>query len=259
MTSAEPGAPHTGSAAPAGSAAPPRFGLRLHHLLFLAFMLVAGLPIALLALLESRTSFHTELDSVADRHLLIARDVTATLSRYVRDVEAVFALTLDSGALSRPVAGLADVLMSLHIVQVAVLGPNGAPEAELPGLAADQSGELPPPLLEDLRTLAAGAKGQIAVSNLYHDPAGHPVFYLVKQLPRDRLALGAVSTAYLLSLQQSLALGGHGHAVITDARGQVIAHPSKQLGRRLARSVRGPRGGGDDAPGNRRRAVRLAA
>jgi signal transduction histidine kinase/CheY-like chemotaxis protein len=203
-----------------------RFGLRLHHLLFLAFMLVAGPPIAVLALWESRTSFHTELDSVADRHLPIARDVTATLSRYIRDVEAVFALTLDSDALGRPVNGLADMLMSLHVVQVAVLGPNGAPEAELPGLAADQ-GELPPPLLAELRTLAAGAHGQIAVSNLYHDPAGRPVFYLVRLLPHDRLALGAVSTAYLLALQQSLATGGHGHAVFTDASGQVIAHPVK--------------------------------
>ena len=205
-----------------------RFGLRLHHLLFLAFMLVAGLPIAVLALWESSTSFHTELDSVRDRHLPLAREMTSSLSRYIRDVEAVFALTLDSGALTRPVGGLADALKSLHVVQVDVLGPNGAPEAELPGLAADQPVELPPPLLEELRTLAAGAHGRIAVSNLYHDPFGHPVFYLVKLLPRDRLALGAVSTAYLLSLQQSAAPGGHGHAVITDASGQVIAHPIKE-------------------------------
>jgi signal transduction histidine kinase/ActR/RegA family two-component response regulator len=228
MTSAERRAGHTGSAAPAGTAERARFGLRLHHLLFFAFTLVAGLPIAVLALWESRTSFHTELDSVRDRHQPMARDVTATLSRYIRDVEAVFALTLDSGALTRPINGLTDVLMSLHVVQIAVVGPNGVAEAELPGLAADQSGELPPPLLEELRTLAAGAHGQIAVSNLYHDPAGHPVFYLVKPLPRDRLALGAVSTAYLLSLQQSVAPGGHGHVAITDARGQVIAHPSKE-------------------------------
>ncbi len=228
MTSAERRAEHTGSAAPAGTAERTRFGLRLHHLLFLAFTLVAGLPIAVLALWESSTSFHTELESVRDRHLPMAREMTFTLSRYIRDVEAVFALTLDSGALTRPVGGLADMLMSLHVVQVAVLGPNGAPEAELPGLAADQPVELPPPLLEELRALAAGAHGQIAVSNLYHDPAGHPVFYLVRLLPRDRLALGAVSTAYLLSLQQSVAPGGHGHAVITDASGQVIAHPIKE-------------------------------
>ena len=33
------------------------FGLRLHHLLFIGFILVAGVPIAVLALWEGRTSF----------------------------------------------------------------------------------------------------------------------------------------------------------------------------------------------------------
>jgi signal transduction histidine kinase/ActR/RegA family two-component response regulator len=37
-----------------------------------------------------------------------------------------------------------------------------------------------------------------------------------------------VSNAYLLSLQQSASFGDHGHVVITDARGQVIAHPSRE-------------------------------
>ena len=34
-------------------------------------------------------------------------------------------------------------------------------------------------------------------------------------------------TRYLVSLQQAIAFGDHGHAVITDAKGQVIAHPLK--------------------------------
>jgi signal transduction histidine kinase len=65
------------------------------------------------------------------------------------------------------------------------------------------------------------------LSNLYHDEAGHPVFYLVKPLPGGRIGLGVVSTAYLVSLQQAIAFGDHGHAVIVDAKGQVIAHPFK--------------------------------
>nr|WP_294512570.1 ATP-binding protein [uncultured Rhodopila sp.] len=217
-----------GAATPHGAGGRGRFGLRLHHLLFLAFTLVAGLPVGVLALWEGATASRIELDSVHERHLLIARDVTSTLSRYIRDVEAVFALTLESGALNQPVTGLADMLLSLHIVHVGVLGPGGAMEAELPGLSAEPIGELPPPLLEELRMLAAGAHGRIAVSNLYHDPAGHPVFYLVKLLPRGRIGLGAMSNTYLLSLQQSIVFGDHGHAVITDARGQVIAHPLKE-------------------------------
>src|SRR4051794_39137120 len=72
------------------------FSLRLHHLLFIAFTLIAGVPIAVLALWESNTSYQNELDSVRERHLLVARNLTTTMSRYVRDVEAAIALVFDT-------------------------------------------------------------------------------------------------------------------------------------------------------------------
>src|ERR1700709_564760 len=58
-------------------------------------------------------------------------------------------------------------------------------------------------------------------------PAALPVFYLLKQLPGGRLGVGVMSTTYLVSLQQAIAFGDHGHAVMVDAKGQVIAHPFK--------------------------------
>src|SRR5580698_5584889 len=129
------------------------FGLRLHHLLFIAFTIIAGVPIAVLALWEGNTSFQNELDSVRERHLLVARNLTSTMSRYVRDVEAVFGLAFESGALSHPVAGLTDLLMSLNVIHIGILAPDGTAEASLPGLSNDAAGDLPPPLLADLRVL----------------------------------------------------------------------------------------------------------
>jgi signal transduction histidine kinase/CheY-like chemotaxis protein len=217
------------SKTPARAAAPRfGFGLRLHHLLFVAFTIVAGVPIAVLALWEGNTSFQNELDSVRERHLLVARNLTSTMSRYVRDVEAVFGLAFESGALSHPVAGLTDLLMSLNVIHVCLLAPDGTLEAGIKDLSGDlPAGDPPPPLLADLRVLAANAHGQIAISNLYHDPAGLPVFYLVKQFPAGRLGFGVVTTNYLVSLQRAIAFGDHGHAVMVDAKGQVIAHPFK--------------------------------
>ncbi|MDR3531743.1 MAG: ATP-binding protein [Rhodopila sp.] len=204
-----------------------RFGLRLHHLLFIAFTIIAGAPIAVLALWESNTSFQNELDSVRERHLLVARNLTSTMSRYVKDVEAVFGLAFESGALSHEVTGLNDLLMSLNVIHICIVAPDGTTDAAMPGLSSDPIGDLPPPLLAALRSLAANGHGKIAISNLHHDPAGRPIFYLVKQLPGGRLGLGVVSTAYLVSLQQAIAFGDHGHAVMVDAKGQVIAHPLK--------------------------------
>src|ERR1700744_6324153 len=65
-----------------------RFGLRLDHFLFVAFTIIAGKPRAVLALWEGNTTFQNELDSVRERHLLVARNLATALSRYVKDVEA---------------------------------------------------------------------------------------------------------------------------------------------------------------------------
>ena len=51
------------------------------------------------------------------------------MSRYVKDVEAVFGLTFESGALDHPVAGLTDLLTSLNVIHVRILAPDGTMEA----------------------------------------------------------------------------------------------------------------------------------
>ena len=214
-------------AAPVSAIRPPRFGLRMHHLLFIAFTLVAAAPIAVLAVWEGRTSFQNELDSVRERHLLVARNLTSTMSRYVKDLKAVVSLALESSTPETPITGLADLLTALEVVHICVLAPDGHVESWMPGLP---SLDMPPPgkkLIQELRATVPAGKTDAVLTNLHHDAGGNPVFYLVKPLPGGRLGIGVVRTRYLVSLQQAIAFGDHGHAVITDAKGQVIAHPLK--------------------------------
>ncbi len=203
------------------------FGLRVHHLLFLAFTLVAAVPIAALALWEGNTSFQNELDSVRERHLLVARNLTSTLSRYVRDVKAVFSVAFESGAVTTPVQGMDDLLISLNVLHVCILAPDGTVETWMQGLPNEMGHRVDGKLLAALKALVPSGSGEPAMSQLYRHPNGQPVFYLVKALPGGRLGIGIVSTSYLVSLQQQIAFGDNGHAVITDANGQVIAHPFK--------------------------------
>ncbi|HYZ20887.1 MAG TPA: response regulator [Rhodopila sp.] len=206
----------------------PRSGLRLHHLLFITFTLIAAAPIAVLAYWASSTSFQNELESVSERHLLVARNLTSAMSRYVRDVKAAFGMAIDSGAPDHPVTGLNDLLTSLDVTDVRVLAPDGSMEAALPGLSRGVAGELSPALVAELRALAGGAHDAIAMSPLHRDATGTPLFYLIRQLPAGRLAVGILSTDYLTALQRSIAFGARGHAVLLDAGGQVIAHPLKE-------------------------------
>src|ERR1700733_13364219 len=94
---------------------------KMHHLLFLAFTLVAGVPIAVLAIWEGQTAFQNELDSVRERHLLVARNLTSTMSRYVKDVKSSFLLAFATGTLTHPTPGVADLLSSLNVAYVCIL------------------------------------------------------------------------------------------------------------------------------------------
>jgi signal transduction histidine kinase/ActR/RegA family two-component response regulator len=204
-----------------------RSGLRLHHLLFLAFTIVAAVPTIVLAIWESNRAFQNELDSVRERHLLVARNLTSTMSHYAQDVRAVFAMAFESGAYLRPVPGVAELLVSLHVVHLCTIAPDGSLETRMAGLQNDMAPRLDPETHRMLRDLAATATTKPIISHLVRNRKGVPVLMLVKVLPEGRLGLGVLATDYLVSLQQAIAFGDNGHAVITDAKGQVIAHPFK--------------------------------
>lgn len=213
---------------PAAPAARRWAGPRMHQLLFLAFTLVSAVPIAVLAVWEGQTAFQNEMDSVRERHLLVARNLTSTVSRYVNDVKAVFSLTFASGSVTQPPAGLADLLTSLDVTHICVLNSDGSVDGALPGLSDVLTrGPVDGERFKLLRALANDRPDEPVLSKLYHDASNRPVFYLVKALPGGKMGLGIVSTRYLVSLQQAIAFGDNGHAVITDGNGQVIAHPLK--------------------------------
>ncbi|HEY3847902.1 MAG TPA: ATP-binding protein [Acetobacteraceae bacterium] len=202
-----------------------RFGARLQYLLFLAFTLTAAVPIVALALWEESVAYQHELGSVRERHLLVARNLTTGLSRYVDDVKGAFALAFESGGLRAQVPGLEQFLASLNVTHLCVLGPDGRVERFFGGITPIEPHSVPKELLADLRRLAANTDGKPALSQLEHDRDGRPVFYLAQILPEGRLGVGVLNTGYVIQLQKQIAFGDHGHAVIVDATGRVIAHP----------------------------------
>src|ERR1700722_6089182 len=199
---------------------------RMHHMLFVAFTLVAGVPIGVLAIWEGQTAFQNELDSVRERHLLVARNLTSTMSRYVKDLKSAFLLAFTTGSVSKSTPGLINLLTSLDVIHICILNQGGSVESVFQGLTDDVSTENPPDAerFKALRALADDMPDEPVLSKLYHDTANRPIFYLVKASPDGKLGLGIVSTRYLVSLQQAIGFGDGGHAVITDGSGQVIAH-----------------------------------
>jgi signal transduction histidine kinase/ActR/RegA family two-component response regulator len=202
-----------------------RVGVRLHHLLFLAFTLIAAVPIAALALWEQSVTYDHEVAAVRERHLLVARNLTMGLSRYVEDVKGAFSLAFESGGLRTQVPGLEQFLLSLNVEHLCILGPDGRVERYFGGVTPTEPRSFRKDLLADLRGLAVSTGGRPVMTQLEHDSQGRPVFYLAQVLPEGRLGVGVLNTDYVVRLQRQIAFGRRGHAAIVDVTGRIIAHP----------------------------------
>ncbi|MEP3510143.1 MAG: hypothetical protein ABJN38_00160, partial [Lentilitoribacter sp.] len=66
--------------------------MKLRHFLISVFSALALGPLALLLLWPQSMIFNTEIDEVYHRHLLIAQNLAAALTRYHRDLVTTFEL-----------------------------------------------------------------------------------------------------------------------------------------------------------------------
>ena len=197
--------------------------MNLRHFLTTVFTLVAVVPAAFLGYWVYDSALRTELAAVQERHLLLAKNITAALERYAQDAAAVFSdqVTTDRFAESAEVSR--DLLEKFDFRAVAAYAPSGrvAARAAVGGAAA--AGSLPAP--ETLRGLIAEVGSAPIFSPVLPDRSGRPTLYLTLRLADGRVAVGALDTRYIVRLQQAIAFGRKGHSAIVDANGTVIAHP----------------------------------
>jgi signal transduction histidine kinase len=208
-----------------------KFGLLLRklgmqHVLFVAFTVVAAVPVMTLASWVERRAVEQEIEAANDKHLLVAHNLTAAFSRYVYDVRAGFRLAISTFNSGEQGEGLTDLLKSLEFRHICIVdGQTGEVERYMAGFA-DAPGKklhLNPATLADLRNQLKG--DEIVITDLRRDTAGKPAFFLLKSLPEGRIAYGVIGTEYLIKLQQAIAFGARGHATVLDAQGKVVAHP----------------------------------
>ena len=84
--------------------------VRMHHILFAAFTVIAAVPVFSLAAWVENHSVQQEIDLARDKHLLVARNLTTAFSRYVYDVKAGFRLAIATFYSGEQAAGLKDLL-----------------------------------------------------------------------------------------------------------------------------------------------------
>ena len=84
--------------------------LRMHHVLFLAFTIIAAVPVFTLAWWVEHRAVQQEINGATDKHLLVARNLTAAFSRYVFDLKAGFDLAISTFNSGEQAEGLKSLL-----------------------------------------------------------------------------------------------------------------------------------------------------
>ena len=133
--------------------------LSLRVFLTLAFTVIATVPVCYLALWVERTAYEKEIDAVHEKHLLLAKNITAALERYVTDVESTLTYLLatsKSGTAS--VSGPAERLAAqfdIESLDVIRFGANGETGTRLIGSNVG-SIRMPKVIARDSRSVPLG-------------------------------------------------------------------------------------------------------
>lgn len=177
-----------------------------------------------------RTFMNTEIERSREKHLVIAQNVSLSLSRYITDVARIFVHS--AAEISNNNSEVAwevhmSLMKSLNVDSIVIL-----PSFEADTPQPNQLGRtLPLPdqvVLDDLRAGTNVTLGGVQVSGLQRIGDGK-YFILGYEFPDRRLAIGYMTVDYIREVQRAIAFGEFGHSAIFDQFGRAVAHPSPRV------------------------------
>lgn len=201
-------------------------GYRLQLILFTALVFISAVPVFLLAGWVQSNALEKEVESVTEKHLLIARNLGGVLERYVIDVQEAFRVAAYNGHDAYELKGFEQLLRSLNFRYVALVDPENelrnyvmAPLDMRDGMTMARED------ISGLRSLAEADPDGIVISDLTR-VNDEPLFFVMRLFDDGVLALGALETTFLREVQAAIVFGERGHSMIVDGKGQVVAHPN---------------------------------
>ncbi len=196
--------------------------LSLRSYLIAMLLVLVAVPLALFWNWPQSRALENEFNVVRERHLLLARNLSVTLERYHRDLDAAFDFASRGLIAGGDMEHAEDLLRNLKFRSVCVLDAvDGRLIAELRGEAGCPGAYL----RSRVADFAQAAKdGEAASSDVEKGPDDRPVFNLMRR-EGGKLVVATVNTSFFVELARSISFGVNGHAVIVDRHGHVLAHP----------------------------------
>lgn len=176
-----------------------------------------------------RVALENEITAVEEKHLLVAKNVTRDLSRYVKDVENSFNLIISNLKANIQIDSLVSHLNALDIRYIYITDSKGNIKIKIPKpLLPDYNNiKIDNQVWTFLQTtiIESKTKNEAVYSNLFRTKENEITFFLVKQIQKNKIAIAALSTHYIQEVQKQISFGRRGHVAIVDSTGRAIAHP----------------------------------
>ncbi len=175
-----------------------------------------------------REALENEIKAVEEKHLLVAKNVTRDLSRYIKDVENSFKLVITNLLASNKIDGMTAHFETLNIRYIDITDNQGN---ILTKIANTESNKNKTKINNDLwqklqdTIVVANKTNKMAFSNLIRTGQNETTFFIIKRVDDSRIAIAALSTDYLQEVEKQISFGRRGHVAIVDRIGQAIAHP----------------------------------
>ncbi len=186
-------------------------------------MLVVSVPLLLFWAWPHSRAMGYRIEQVAEKHLLLARNVTAALMRYSSDLDAAFGFVADTLLDDKAIVAPEQLLKSLRVSHVCLVElDSGRILKSFDGLAKGPSGRIAPERLQKI--LAAGKGRPNGLTGVMLGADGKPGLFQVK-VNANRMVLARIDTSYFREVAKTVKFGTKGHAAIVDHRGRLLAHP----------------------------------
>lgn len=201
--------------------------MQLRSILFFILCLIALAPLALFWFLPNSRVMDNELETVRERHLLIANSLASQLSNYHEGLVSTFEFAVADAKLHPEPGNFDAIFGNLGLLNVCSAdSATGKLKHAIRTGRHDCPDVLAPQQLEELTQIAGQTPGKTVTTGVVSSAAGTNVFYLLLQKGQD-LSFASVETDYLSKTASRIKFGKKGHAAIVDRNGRALAHPIK--------------------------------
>ena len=195
--------------------------ISLRLLIFCVMISITLIPIFSLSIWTNKIIKEQVYDSVNEKHLLIANNITFALNRYTKDLSSALKTSASSHNTNKNKHITDDLLKQLNIHTLGKYNKSGKRVITYFGDTIYTPNSLFS-LKIDVQLLEVD---KVYFSDLKQGFLPEPSLFLYLKDDQEQLWLAVLSRKYIKQIQSLISFGEKGHAAIVDKKGRILAHP----------------------------------